>query len=187
MKCPLIPWAKWYRMKVGDTFLYLCEGHDMSTMIIGNAMEWEVGSIHDLHLMHISSMEQQCHVTLFYETCISIPNVGFYQDIIGMRDEFCYLLQTLWEVKHLERHSSYKLAVVPRFQFSPLSYYYTLREKWYNDVALPHPVSFCILYFIFLNDFENTLNKSIHWIWISQQNTFDGDFPYSFNDLFARV
>ncbi len=30
-------------------------------------------------------------------------------------------------------------------------------------------------------------NKPIHWIWISQRNPFDGDSPYSFDDLFARV
>ena len=29
--------------------------------------------------------------------------------------------------------------------------------------------------------------KSIHWIWISQRNPFDGDSSYSFQDLFARV
>ena len=29
--------------------------------------------------------------------------------------------------------------------------------------------------------------KIIHAALISQQNPFDGDYPYSFNDLFSRV
>ncbi len=41
--------------------------------------------------------------------------------------------------------------------------YYTLRNYFYIDMDPPHPMSF------------------------SQQNPFDGDSPYSFKDLFARV
>ncbi len=45
--------------------------------------------------------------------------------------------------------------------------------------------------FLIMKSFQSgrltSKKKYIHWIWISQRNPFDGDCPYSFKDLFARV
>ncbi len=65
-----------------------------------------------------------------------------------------------------------------------------IKDRLANTVWIQHVINvFATRKLPIMKSFQsgNIEKKSIHWIWISQQNLFDGDSPYSFKDLFARV